>query len=337
MRVGANPIKNSNKVITDFNHQIVIPVYIPNSEGYFKESFQILKYCLKSLFKTCHDKTFITIIDNGSHKEVKDYLEGLYDSLKIHEVIHTSNIGKVNAILKGITGHNFHLITISDADVLFLSNWQNKTIEVFNSFPKAGVVSPTPSSKSYSNLTANLIHSLFFSKKLAFTPVLNPKALKMFAKSIGNAEFYNKYHLSQYLTVTSGEIKAVVGAGHFCATYRKEVFDSLPSKYSQFKLGGKSMSKFIDERVINRGLWRLSTNDNFACHMGNIEEDWMLETLSQIHPSFLNSELKLYSPVSLSKLYFSKNRIITKLLNITVFRRYFFKQKGLALEALDSY
>lgn len=337
MRVGKNPIKNAVEVLTDFNHQIVIPVYIPNAEGYFRESFQILHYCLSSLFKTCHNKTFITVIDNGSHNKVKDYLDELFESSKIHEVIYTSNIGKVNAILKGISGHDFPLITISDADVLFLSDWQNKTIDIFNAFPKAGAVCITPSSRSYSNKTANIINSLFFSKKLAFSAVRNPEALKMFAKSIGNPGFYNKYHLKEYLTVDSGEIKAVVGAGHFCATYRKEIFQTLPSKYCKKKLGGKSVSKFIDEPVINAGLWRLSTENNYAYHMGNVEEDWMLETLNGLQSNSKVRELRLFKYNSVGRFYFFKNKVTTRFLNIRIFRNQFFKLKGLATEALNSY
>lgn len=50
MRVGLNP--NKDKIIenTDFFHQVIVPVYIPHQNDYFKDSFQILKFCLESLF-----------------------------------------------------------------------------------------------------------------------------------------------------------------------------------------------------------------------------------------------------------------------------------------------
>jgi len=124
MRIGFNPNKDKELDSTDFIHQVVVPVFIPNHEDYFKDSFRILKYCLESLFKTSHNKTFFTIINNGSDKIVVDYLNNLLADGTIHELIHTTNIGKLNAILKGITGQKFQLITISDADVLFLNDWQ---------------------------------------------------------------------------------------------------------------------------------------------------------------------------------------------------------------------
>jgi hypothetical protein len=54
MRVGFNPIRTKLKLSFDYFHQIIIPVYIPNQEGYFKDGFTILKLCLNSLFKTIH-------------------------------------------------------------------------------------------------------------------------------------------------------------------------------------------------------------------------------------------------------------------------------------------
>ena len=220
MRVGFNPHKDKTQTKSDYFHQVIIPVYIPNQEGYFKDSFEILKLCLDSLFKTIHDKTCITIVNNGSCIEVVAYLNDLFHKNKIQEVIHTTNIGKLNAVLKGISGNSFPLITVSDADVLFLNGWQEASYSVFDAFPKTGAVCPTPSSRSLRTYTANVYWDLFFSNKLKCTPVVNPDALKMFGLSVGDANFYNPIQLKKYLTVTNEDKKAVVGAGHFVTTYR---------------------------------------------------------------------------------------------------------------------
>ena len=148
MRVGYNPYKDQILEGT-YHHQVVIPVYIPNQEGYFKDSFAILKLCLESLFNTIHNKTFITIINNGSDQIVSHYLDSLLEEKKIHELIHTENIGKLNAVLKGLAGHNIELVTISDADVMFLPNWQMETVKVFKAIAKAGVVGIVPQFKMY--------------------------------------------------------------------------------------------------------------------------------------------------------------------------------------------
>lgn len=275
MRKGFNPKKDQKLTKLDFFHQVIVPVYIPINEGYFKDSFEIFKLHLNSLFKTIHPKTFITIVNNGSSKEVEEYLDKLFTDKKIQEVIHTQNIGKLNAILKGVSGHNFPLITISDADVLFLNNWQKETYEVFEKLPKAGFVSPCPSSKVLKKFTYNLIFDNLFSSHLRFTEVKNPDAMKMFAQSIGNPDFYNDYHLKQYLTITKNDKTAVVGGGHFVGTYRGEVFKNISQKYSEFSLGGASENTILDKPVVDFGFWRLSTHDNYARHLGNTVEDWM--------------------------------------------------------------
>ena len=166
MRVGFNPNKDKVLPKSDYTHQVIVPVYIPHQNDYFKDSFQILQLCLESLFKTCHAKTYITVVNNGSCVEVVNYLNQLHQEVKIQELIHTTAIGKLNAILKGLSGHQFPLITITDADVLFINHWQKATYEVFEAFPKAGVVSTTPSSKVLKQYTGNVIVSNLFSKKL---------------------------------------------------------------------------------------------------------------------------------------------------------------------------
>ncbi len=94
MRVGFNPNKDKVLQKSDFFHQVIVPVYIPHQNDYFKDSFQILQFCLESLFKTCHYKTYITVVNNGSCNEVFAYLNQLQQEGKLQEVIHTNANGK---------------------------------------------------------------------------------------------------------------------------------------------------------------------------------------------------------------------------------------------------
>lgn len=331
MRKGFNP--NKNRIIdkSDYFHQIVIPVYIPNDESYFKDSLQILKICLESLFKTIHDKTYVTVVNNGSSNQVIELLEDYFVNYKIHELIHTINIGKLNAVLKGIAGHDFDLITITDADVLFLNNWQNATYEVFNTFKKTGFVSPCPSSKVLKKFTANIHLENIFSNKLKFTKVKNTKGQIMFAKSIGNYDFYNKYHLELYLTISNSDVKAVVGGGHFVGTYRANVFKHPKSIYEEYALGGKAMNLVLDKPVIDKGYWRLSTEDNYVYHMGNMYEDWMQETLNSVsnHENNAIQKPKLESIISFQCSRWLKRFLFDKILVRKPIWRLYLRFKGL--------
>lgn len=324
MRLGFNPHKDRQLTKSDYFHQVVVPVYIPNEDGYFKDSFEIFKLCLDSLFKTIHKKTYITIVNNGSCDVVIAYLNKLFLDGEIQEIINTSNIGKLNAILKGIVGCDFSLITVTDADVFFLPDWQKATYAVFEAFPKTGVVCPTPSSRSLRTYTANIFWDLFFSKKLQISKVTNQDALKMFAHSVGDSLFYNEIQLQKYLTVSHNDSKAVVGAGHFVATYRASVFKNVNIKYSNYKLGGDSEGKILDLPVVKKGFWRLSTTNNYAYHMGNCMEDWMYEEASKLEKQDQIIDFKLETNQSNAKwLYYLKTKLFGKfILNKKALRCY---------------
>jgi hypothetical protein len=335
MRVGFNP--NKDKILDPnvFFHQVVVPVYIPNQEGYFKDSFQILQFCLESLFKTCHSKTYFTIVNNGCCVVVVEYLNSLQQQLKIQEVIHTTPIGKLNAILKGLMGHNFDMVTITDADVLFLNNWQKGTYDIFEAFPKAGAVSPVPSSKVLKQFTGNVIFENLFSSKLKFTATKDKESLQMFAKSIGNTDFYNKVQLNKNLTISTDIIAAIVGAGHFVATYRGSIFETM-KKHSKFKMGS-SLKFFLDKPVEDKGYWRLSTTENHAYHMGNVFEEWMNETSSTIEEN--TKEIK--SPNNLLSKPNSYLRPFVKfsfkIISQKVIWKLFLRSKGLTKEEANEY
>lgn len=338
MRIGFNPHKDMPNEVSSYTHQVVLPVYIPNQEGYFKDSFRILQLCVESILKTVHLKTFITIVNNGSCSEVRDYLDELFANKKIHEVIHTDNIGKLNAILKGLSGNNIELVTIADSDVMFLENWQKETVTVFNNFPKAGVVGVVPQYRNFGHFCGNLLVENFFSKKLTFSPVKNLMALKKFYISIGWGEYVENECLDVTLTLENNSQKAVVGSGHFVATYKKEIFKEIVT-YIGYKLGGDSET-YLDEIILEFGLWRLTTYDNYAYHMGNVHEKWMDETLH----SFEKQNISITSLTNKRNIkreskigFFIKNVLFIKFFNKRKYRRLFYKYKGMPKQMIKKY
>ncbi|MDP3353991.1 MAG: glycosyltransferase family A protein [Flavobacteriaceae bacterium] len=338
MRIGNNPNKDKKQNPSEYNHQVIIPVYIPNEEGYFKDSFKIFQICLESLVNTVHSKTFITVVNNGSCPEIFSYLNKALVQKKIHEVIHTENIGKLNAILKGLAGNEIKLVTITDADILFLPNWQSETIRIFNSFPKAGVVGLIPQFKLFGSCCGNLIFDNFFSNKLKFTDVINTNALIKYYESIGWERNYNQNYLLKNLTITSNSYSAIVGSGHVVATYHKCLFKNMTS-FINAQLGANSES-YLDEAPLKKGLWRLTTQDNFAYHLGNLIEPWMEEEINSSNKIALeNGQLNSYIRVNkITKLnYFIKTRLFVKVFSNKFFRKLFYKYKGLPKEMIDHY
>lgn len=336
MRVGFNPHKDQLQEQSGYVHQIIVPLYIPNQEGYFKDSFSIFKLCMSSLFATIHNKTFITIVNNGSGDFVKEYLNELLEDNKIHEVIHTHNIGKLNAILKGLTGNNIELVTISDSDVMFLENWQNETANVFTKLPKVGVVGIVPQFKTYEVNCGTIIFDNFFSKNLKFLPVKNTAALIRFYDSIGWDRTYNqdylKYNLGLEINV---DFKVLIGSGHFVATYKKDMFEEITT-YIGYKLGGASEG-YLDKAPLKKGYWRVTTYDNYGYHMGNTLEDWMkVETLSDEFKKYPRANFKKNKNQS-NIAYFIKNRIFIKFISNKVLVKLFLRWKKLPKAMIKNY
>jgi len=332
MRKNYNPHKDKKLVKSDYTHRIIIPVHISGNE-YAQDLLKILKITLQSLTKTIHKKTAITVVNNGSNQEVVDYLNNEFKNKRIHEIVHTSSVGKLNAILKILRSVNEEIITISDADVLFLNGWQDETLKVFNNFLKVGVVGIVPQFKLYATNSYNLFFDNFFSKKMRFTNVVNPNALKKFYQSIGWNDDYNKDFLCTNLTLASKSgTKAIVGSGHFVTTYRKEVFEYLPKENSNYLLGGGSERKYLDEPVLKAGGWRLTTNNNYAYHLGNVFEDWMDEELNALIDQS-NRDVVIASKITFkgNKVsYFIKNHLFRKILSNNSLKKNFLKLKGLS-------
>lgn len=336
MRLGSNPNKQVEQEQSKFLHQVIVPVYIPNEEGYFVDALRILKICLDSLLNTVHDRTYITVVNNGSCENVVRYLDSLFSDKKIQELIHTDSIGKINAVFKGLAGNNIPLVTITDADVLFLSDWQTETMNIFCNVPKAGVVGIVPQFKMYTTLSGNTLLDNLFNKRLQFLPIKNPEGIIHFYDSIGWGREYNQDYLKLGLGLEYDAVKCFVGAGHFVATYKKDIFEEIVSFIGGKKVAGIGEA-YIDTKGLKKDYWRLTTQGNYAYHMGNVYEEWM--NVPQKQTTFLN-----YSNIYFTKrkkmnpmVYFVKNRIIKKLISIKWVLKLFFKWKKLPKEMIEKY
>lgn len=338
MRVGYNPYKDQKNDESRYIHQVIIPVYIPNHEAYFKDSFAILKLCLNSLFSTIQKKTFITIVNNGSDIIVANYLDSLLQENKIQELIHTENIGKLNAIIKGLAGNTIELVTISDSDVMFLPNWQAETIKVFNHVPNAGVVGIVPQFKMYQSYCGNILFHNFFSKKLQFIPVKDKDAMIRFYDSIGWDRSYNQDYLEFNLGMQiNSQMNILVGSGHFVATYKKNMFEQIPS-YFGYKMGGNTEG-YLDQLPLKKDYWRVSTEGNYAYHMGNVIEDWMLlQDFNQKEDEKEVYEFKVIKKTTINGIsYFIKNRLFVKFISIKWAVKLFLKWKKLPNNMIAKY
>lgn len=333
MRKGENKVRHKLTALQPCSHRVIIPLYIPSEEGYYKDAFKIFKMCLFSLKKTATSLLKIAVVSNGSTSLVNKKLLDLSTSGYIDElIIETEAIGKVNSVLKALRTTEERLVTITDADVMFLDNWEDQVVKVFNSFPKAGAVCPVPVYRKHLDLTFNIWFKYLFSGKIKFSPVKNIEALQQFAKSIGWS------HLPKEFGDTIGTLKAkdntiaVLGCSHFVATYKSEVFKKLPLSNSRYLLGGDSILEYTDLPVVKCDGYRLSTYTNNAYHLGNVFEPWMQDTFDS-----LKSKKQQYVDYNglktLSKapfIYFLTHKVFKRIIKFKPILRLVLKFKGLS-------
>jgi hypothetical protein len=339
MRKGKNIVKDIILQLNKSNHRVIIPLHIPNEEGYYKDAFQIFVYCLSSLRVTSFSNLKISIISNGSCEEVNRNLFRMYEKEDFDELIIESNpIGKINSILKALRSAEERYITITDADILFMNGWERSVFDIFESFPKAAAVSPLPVFRTQNHYTSNIIFDYFFSKKMQFSVVKSPEALTRFANSIGWPWLDNKWKDVIMTIKGNNGIKAVVGCNHCVVTYKKEIFEAMPKGNSEFVLGGNSEALYLDRLNQLYDGYRLTTYNNFAYHLGNQIEDWMVPTFES-----LKKEQKLDYKIE-SKLlkrrqvhYFLKSIVFKKIMNVKYIRSNFYLWKGLDKTKLKNF
>ena len=182
MRTGSNPHKVQKKIGLKVNHRVIVVVFIPELTGYYKDSQDVFKLCLKSLIAANKGDYAITVVNNGSCTEVHDFISN-YSEGEIDTIIHHSyNIGKIDAMIGAARGAREDLITLTDADILFMENWNCATQEVFSAFGKAGSVSPIP-----------FRHGLFYGTSSVFKEVILGRSNFSYKAIPENFDDQNKY------------------------------------------------------------------------------------------------------------------------------------------------
>ncbi|WP_203257355.1 glycosyltransferase family 2 protein [Hyunsoonleella ulvae] len=340
MREGRNIVRDEKLELRPCSHRVIIPLYIPKEEGYYKDAFEIFKMCLISVQKTAISSLKISVISNGTSEEVNKKLFKLYEKGYIHElIIEKETIGKLNSILKALRTVEERLVTITDADVLFLNNWEEEIIKVFKAFPNAGMVSPAPMFRTQLRLTSNIWLRYFFSKKLAFRPVKSPEALTKFVQSIGWTLLHERYKDVTCTLKAKNGLLAVVGSAHFVGTYKRESLSKIPKASSAYKLGGDSEFLYLDLPVLKAGGYRLATYDNFAYHLGNKQEAWIQEEFDKLY-----EQDKLFNDFSSFKrlkssiiLYYISEKIFKKLFMSKKLKKLIFRYKGLSKKQANDF
>jgi hypothetical protein len=279
MRIGSNPQKSERKITLTTHHRIIVVVYIPNEEGFYEHSLEVFKTCLNSLVCTINSQAAISVVNNGSHAKVSNFLNLYLEEKKIDNLIsHNANIGKIDALIGAARGTREKYITLTDADILFTTDWQEKVEEIFFNFSNVGSVSPIPVREGLYFATSSVLKQILL-RRIKFKSIPIPENFKAYNRYLESINWDleikedNKWNV-----VESNNCKANIGSGHQVLTIDRDIlFGTVPTKPSLTLVGGTSENDYIDFSIDKANKLRLSTYHNYAYHMGNKLEDWMID------------------------------------------------------------
>lgn len=283
MRLGWNPSKFNPDVAAFKRHRVIVPIYIPNLEGYYQDALEILRLCLESLRLTTKGKAGVTLISNNSIPEVERRLQAYADEGWVDQlVINRKNWGRVDSMMAVARMSFEDCITFTDADVLFTHGWLEATENIFRTFPECGFASTTPNPTFTYYCTSATILGGLARRELSFEKIVPDEDLDRFAHSVGNEDFFVPRHRESQMIVRRNNVTACVGCGHFVCTIRKAVVAGIPKHPSLKKYQGKASLGWMDSPPDKMGFWRLSTTRAYTYHLGNVTEPWMYEKMAEM-------------------------------------------------------
>lgn len=272
-----NPQKQSKKIQLKCQHRLIIVVFIPSLDGYYKNVLEVFKLCLDSAITTTNLNCAITVVNNASCDEVGIYLDSVLGNNSIDTVIHhKENIGKIDALIGAARASREPIITVSDVDILFKQGWQIEIEKIFEVIKNVASVSPIPCRNFINYETSSTFNEILFNRvKFKYQSIPeNHITQNMFLESF-HWELETDKNV-KWPVIESNGVKAIVGSGHQILSMRRELFfNTVPKEPSLVLVGNNSEFLYCDQPINRSGGMRLATYNNYAYHMGNTVEDWM--------------------------------------------------------------
>lgn len=270
MRLGQNPAKSIEHVPQPAPVTVAIVTYIPFLSGYYAESLEVLKVCLESLYQHTPQPYDLLIFDNASCPEVLDYLQNERDAGRIQFLILAGqNYGKGGAwnfIFQGAPGE---YIAYADSDIQFFPGWLERSLEILQTYPQAGMVSArplrTPAALYSSTLDWAKTAEDVQIEEGSFIPW---EVYRDHVSSLGTDEEQARqwYETRVDTRLTRQGVQALIGAAHFQFTVRKTVIQEFLPFQMDRPMG---QVRALDDLMNTAGWLRLATCDPLVRHMGN--------------------------------------------------------------------
>jgi len=311
-RTGINPSRGRKTDYTPARVTLAVLTYLPDAVAYYENRFDVTRLCLESLIANTPEPYDLLVFDNGSNRQLVDYLRGLHASGDIdYLVLSGQNIGKIGALQMIARFAPGEIIAYNDDDIFFLPDWLDTHLKIIDTYPKAGLVTGfyiRPHMR-YGNDSA-----LKFAEQpevKAERGLLIPKEWEQhYIENMGRTwEKYNEEIAGlQDVALTYKGVEALISAGHhqFVAP-RKVLQEALPPGWTGNLMG---QMRDLDTSVDHLGYLRLTTRQPVTRLIGNVVGPEMAAEAAAYGISVNGRTIKLASS-ALSRFY--RNPIIQKI------------------------
>ena len=270
MRKGQNPAKSVDQVAKPERITVAVLNYIPFVSGFFAEMPQVLDACLTSLRNDPGLPFDLLVFDNGSCPEVQKYLLEERGAGRIqYLLLSEKNLGKGGAWNIMFNAAPGEIVAYADNDVYFYPGWLSRSVEILETYPKAGMVTARPFVTKNEFLTSTFTwmenQPDLVMEKGNLIPIEDYRA---FGMSIGHSAESAVKGFEEAISyrATYKGVQAFVGASHWQFTAYKSVLQQfLPFDMS------KPMGQVIelDSKINEAGYLRLMVSDPLAMNMSN--------------------------------------------------------------------
>ena len=332
MRKGQNPAKMGLPNYLPKRLGIAILCWIPFQEGYFKQGLEILRYQIASIQLNTRDFDLI-VFDNGSCLEVQDELRRMQKQGLIHFLILSDfNLGKTGALNWILSALPNEIIGFSDGDVLFRQGWFEKSLEILQAFPLAGLVSVQPCLFDILDGNGQAYHKLENDPDYRLSNIqIDPVIVEEYGRGVGlpleRIEEVKQTPVPVVEEVKTG-VRAVIGQSHMQFILPREVARRIPPLPSTRGLN-RQESKKINEIVDQLGLVQLTSLEAFVYHLGNQLDGPALEEIRRMDlDSILQRNIVYQSNHSRAEIQPSKNlaiKALNRLAQIPFIKRTFLR------------
>ena len=279
-----NPARTKHSNYRPARVTVAVLVHIPHLTGFYEHRLGVFEASLDSIIQNTTVPYDLMVFDNACCQEVQGYLSELHERGHLQFVYRSGvNIGKLAALRLIFSAAPGDLVAFSDDDVYHYPGWLSAELEVYDTFPRAGMVSGyvTPSMFVEERIQSALEFARTDSDAILTTGDVVPSSMTVsWATSTGRdpeKELKEQAKIDQYLVEYKG-VQALAAAHHDQFLSSRAVMEQrLPQSWDSRLMGGMVE---LDRDIDRAGFLRLATVEQHTQNLGNqfIAEDLVLSS-----------------------------------------------------------